>query len=239
MLSEGRFDDLPDVKQMLPFILLSSIVVFKPIKEDHHRILTCSLPNLSILGADGFDFAPPGTSSGDTNVARIFDVIALPSSPIPVALGQIPLSPSNPEFAHRRLWRLPIAFPVILTTLFSSISNVCISEVEEIRLALDIRVLLRLSRLTLPLSGPSDVSGDSSDDKDEDGGRSAKGSFDQFNADELAEEQASNMIGGANGDGDLSVFCMPFRTVFINSRVGLQSPNRMEGADDADDFGES
>lgn len=46
-------------------------------------------------------------------------------------------------------------------------------------------------------------------------------------------------MGGANDDGDLSMSCMPFRTVFINSRVGLQAPNRMEGADDADDFGES
>jgi hypothetical protein len=151
MLSEGRFDDLPDVKQMLPFVLLSSVVAFKPIKEDHHRILTCSLPNLSILSTDGFDLAPPGASPGDPNVARIFDVIALPSSPIPVAFGQIPLSPSNPEFAHRHLWRLPIAFPVILTTLFSFISNVWTSEVEEIRFALDIRVLLRLSRLDLPV----------------------------------------------------------------------------------------
>jgi hypothetical protein len=165
MLSEGRFDDLPDVKQMLPFVLLSSVVVFKPIKEDHHRILTCSQPSLSILGADGFDLVPPGTSPGNPNVARIFDVIALPSSPIPVALGQIPLSPSNPEFARRRLWRLPIAFPVILTTLFSFISNVWTSEVEEIWLALDICVLLQLSGLNLPLSGPSDGSGDSSNDK--------------------------------------------------------------------------
>jgi hypothetical protein len=90
------------------------------------------------------------------------------------------------------------------------------------------------------LSGPNDSSWDSSNEKDEDDGRLAKRSFDQFNADELAEEQASNrMPGGANDDGDLSVSCMPFHTFFINSRVGLQSPNRMEGADDADDFGES
>ena len=149
MLTEGRFDNLPDVKQMLPFVFLSSVVVFKLIKEDHHSILTCSQPNLSILGADGFDLAPPGTSPGDPNVARIFDVVTLPSSPIPVTLGQIPLSPSNPEFAHRRLWRLPIAFPMILTALFSFISNIWNSEVEEIRLALEIRVLLRLSKLNL------------------------------------------------------------------------------------------
>ena len=58
MLTEGRFDNLPDVKQMLPFVFLSSVVVFKLIKEDHHSILTCSQPNLSILGADGFDLAP-------------------------------------------------------------------------------------------------------------------------------------------------------------------------------------
>ena len=128
---------------------------------------------------------------------------------------------------------------MILTALFSFISNIWNSEVEEIQLALEIRVLLRLSKLNLSLSGPSDGSGDASNDKDEEDSRSAKCSFDQFNADELAEEQASNRMGGANDDGDLSMSCMPFRTVFINSRVGLQAPNRMEGADDADDFGES
>jgi hypothetical protein len=134
--------------------------------------------------------------------------------------------------------RLPIAFPVILTTFLSFISNVWTSEVEEIRLALEIRALVRLSKskLHLSLSRPSDGTGKSSNDKDEHDGQSAKHSFHQFNADELAEEQASNRIGGANNDGDLSVSCLLFRTVFINSRVGLQGPNRMEGTDD---FGES
>ena len=128
---------------------------------------------------------------------------------------------------------------MILTTLFSFISNVWNSKVEEIRLALEIRILLRLSKLNLSLSEPSDGSSDGSNDKDEEDGWSAKCSFDQFNADELAEEQASNRIRGANDHGDLSVFSMPFRPVCINSRVGLQAPNRMEGANDADDFGES
>ena len=215
------FDGLPDVKPMLPLVSLSSVIVFKPIKEDRHRILTCSQPNLSILGADGFNLAPPGTSPGDPNVARIFDVIALPSSPIPVALGQIPLSPSNPEFAHRRLWRLPIAFPVVLTSFFSFISNVWTSEVEEIRLALEIRVLLQMSKLDLSLPGPSDGSGssgnpgDSSNGKDEHDDRSAKRSFDQFNVDELAGGQASNRMGSAKDDGDLGVSCILFRTVFF------------------------
>ena len=131
------------------------------------------------------------------------------------------------------------SFPVILTALFSFISNVWTSEVEEIEPTLEIRVLLRLSNPNLSLSGPSDGSGDTNNDKDENDDRSAKHSFDQFNADELAEEQASNRIGGANDDGDLSVSCIPFRIVFINSRVGFQGPNRMEGTDDADDFGES
>jgi hypothetical protein len=95
---------------------------------------------------------------------------------------------------------------VILTAFFSFISNVWTSEVEEIQLALEIRVLLQMSKLNLSLPGPSDGSGDSSNDKDEHEGQLAKRSFDQFNADELAEEQASNRIGGAKDDGDLSVY---------------------------------
>ena len=241
MLLEGRFDSLPDVKPMLPFVSLSSLIVLQPIQEDRHRILTCSQPNLSIFGADGFNLAPPGTSPGDPNVARIFDVIALPSCSVPVALGQIPLSPSNPEFVHRRLWRLPIAFPVILTAFFSCLRDIFKSEVEEIRLALDIRALLalQLSGLDLLLPGPSDGSGDSSNDKDKHDGPSAKRSFDQFNADEPAEKQASNRMGGAKDNSDLSASCIPTRTVFINSRVDLQDLNKMEGAESADDFSES
>ena len=213
---EGRFDGFPDVKPILPFVSLSSVVVFEPINEDRYRILTCSQPNLSILGADGFDLAPPGTSPGDPNVARIFDAIALPPSPIPVALGQIPLSPSNPEFAHRRLWRLRIPFPVILTALFSFLGNIFNSEVEEIKKRSTLLCKFALfwrypnfPKLSLP--GPSNGSGDSSDDQDKHDGRSAKHSFDQFNAD---KEQAS---GGAKDDGNLSVPCIPFCIVFINS----------------------
>ena len=226
MLSEGRFDDLPDLKQMLPFLSLSSVVVVHPIKEDRPRILTCSQPDLSILGADGFDLAPPGTSPGDPNVARIFGVTALPPSPIPVSLGQIPLSPSNPEFAHRRLWRLPIAFPVTLTTLISFLNNKIWTtnlEVEEIRLALEIRTLLQVSILNLPLHGPSggngssgNPSGSSSNNKDDHHGQSAKRSFDQFNTNELAGEQSSNRMEGVKDDGDWSMSCIPLRTFFIN-----------------------
>jgi hypothetical protein len=97
MLSEGQFDGLPDVKPMLPFVSLSSVIVSKPFKEDRHLILTCSQPNLSILGADGFDIAPPGASPGDPNVARIFDVIALPSSPILLLLDKSLFLPPTPS----------------------------------------------------------------------------------------------------------------------------------------------
>lgn len=217
MISEGRFDGFPDVKLMLPFFSLSSVVILNPI-EDRHRIVTCSQPNLSILGADGFDLAPPGTSPGDPNVARIFDVLALPSFPNPVALGQIPLSPSNAEFAHRRLWRLPIAFPVTLTAFFSFIRNVYTSEVEEIRLALEIRVLVQLAKLNLSLAMPSDSRGnlgDSSNDQDEHDGRSVKLSIGQFKADEFAEERASNAMGGIQDYGDLSMSSIPFLTVLL------------------------
>ena len=91
MLSDGEFRGLPDTKSIIPFLALYSIIVFKPHKEDRYRILTGSLPRLSVLRTDGFEFAPDGTSAGDPNVARIFDVLALPISPIPVVLGQIPL----------------------------------------------------------------------------------------------------------------------------------------------------
>jgi hypothetical protein len=53
-----------------------------------------------------------------------------------------PLSPSDPEVSHRHLWRLPITFHVILTASLYSNSDVWTSDTEEIRLALEIRVLV-------------------------------------------------------------------------------------------------
>jgi len=148
MLSHGQFDNLPVANSIIPFTSLYSIVVLKPSNEDRYWIPISSQPNLSILCTNGFVPAPPETSPGDPGVAHIFDVLGLPSSPIPVACGQVPLSPTNPEFTHRHLWRLPLSFPVILTTFLCTL-DVLTSDIEEIRLALGIHWILEASKLGL------------------------------------------------------------------------------------------
>ncbi|KIM42516.1 hypothetical protein M413DRAFT_408373 [Hebeloma cylindrosporum] len=136
-------------------------IVLSPAKEvllwyRNYLMETCQdvtkrkpLYQISKMLSQGFDFAPPGTSPGDPNVARIFDVTSLPSSPLPISLGQIPLYPSDPQFTHRRLWRLPTAFPVTLTALFSTIRNIVNTQGEELQLARDIPVLLESPLLGL------------------------------------------------------------------------------------------
>jgi hypothetical protein len=170
-----------------------SIIVCNLIEEDRHRILTSSQPELSVLRAAGFEPAPASISARDPNVARIFDVLALPPSPLPVCYGQMPLSPSNPKFAHRRLWHLPIA--LILTTFLSAI-DIFTSDVEEIQLALQIQGLIQAPILGI-LGGGGSGSGN---DKDDYHGQSPRHSFDQFVDDKLALEQDQNRVGGGNDE---------------------------------------
>jgi len=206
MLSDGEFGGLPDTKSIIPFLGLYSIIVFNPNQEDRYRILTGSLPRLSVLRADGFEFAPDGTSAGDPNVVRIFDVLALPISPIPVVLGQIPLSPASPDFAQRHLWRLPVAFPIILTTLLCATFAIT-SDIEELRLALQIRNIIQSAKLGLPMmvsgsdgGGGGGGSGGGNNDKEEDNDKSRKRTFDQFNKQD--HERDRNRPEGGNNESD-------------------------------------
>ena len=203
MLSDGEFIGLPDPKPILPFLALYSILVFKLREEDRYRILTGSLPKLSVLRADGFEFAPDGTSPGDPSVARIFDVLALPSSPIPVVLGQIPLSPASPDFAHRHLWRLPVAFPIILTT-FLCTTTALTSDIEELQLALQIRHIIqgnKLGFLSIMVSGSDGSgSGGSGGGEVEDNNKSRKLTFEQLS--EQDPERDLNRPEGGNSESD-------------------------------------
>jgi hypothetical protein len=207
MLSDGEFRGLPDTQSIIPFLGLYSIIVVQPHKEDQYRILTGSLPRLSVLRTDGFEFAPDGTSAGDPNVVRIFDVLAFPNSPIPVVLGQIPLSPASPDFAHRHLWRLPVAFPIILTTLLCSTIAIT-SDIEELQLALQIRNIIQSAKLGLPMmvsgsdggGGGSGSGGGSNTGKEEDNDKSRKRTYDQFSKQDHERDQ--NRPEGGNNESD-------------------------------------
>ncbi|KIM77800.1 hypothetical protein PILCRDRAFT_11698 [Piloderma croceum F 1598] len=176
--------NLPNVEDILPFIALFSVVVLTHMEEDRYRIVTTSLPELSILRATGFERASSGTSSGDPHVARIFRVLDLPASPLPVVYGQIPFSPSNPEFAHRGLWHIGIDFPVILTNFICAI-DVVTSDIEEIRLALQIRVLIQASEIRLSFA----IGAGSNNNEDEHNTKSPKRLFDQFNDDNIKRDR--------------------------------------------------
>jgi len=160
-----------------------------------------------------------------TNVARIFNVLRLSSSPIPLVYGQIPLSPSNPKFIHRCLWHLPISFPVTLTTFLCAI-DILTSDIDEIRPALGICVIIQASKLGLVVSsggsgggtsGTSGNTGDSLNDKDKYNDQLSKCSFNQFNDNKLTLEQDLNWRGGGNDDcGKPHIL---FHTTFIDCFV--------------------
>jgi hypothetical protein len=109
--------------------------------------MTGSLIPLSVLGSGCFEFALAGISAGDPNTARIIDVLSLPSSSIPVVLGQVPLSPSSPDFAHRHLWRRPVMTGNLTTLLCST---TVITSDNELRLVLRFRYIIQSDLLGFP-----------------------------------------------------------------------------------------
>ena len=165
--------------------------------------MTGSLIPLSVLGSGCFEFALAGISAGDPNTARIIDVLSLPSSSIPVVLGQVPLSPASPDFAHRHLWRLPVAFPIILTT-FLCTTTALTSDIEELQLALQIRHIIqgdKLGFLSIMVSGgDGSGSGGSGGGEVEDNGESRKLTFEQLS--EQDPERDLNRPEGGNSESD-------------------------------------
>jgi len=187
--------NLPNAEAILPIIALYSIIILTPMEEDWYQIVTTSLPELSILHATGFEPTPSGTSTGDPHVTRIFRVLDLPASPLPVVYSQIPFSPSNPKFAHRRLWHIGIDFPIILTSFICTIDMVT-SDIEEIQLALHICVLIQASELGLSFT----IGASNNNNEDEHNTKLPKQLFDRFNEDNLQQDQ--NQLGDGNDEND-------------------------------------
>ncbi|KIL66585.1 hypothetical protein M378DRAFT_160578 [Amanita muscaria Koide BX008] len=137
---------LPDPTPILPYLGLFTIVTLRPYDVLGCTILTNHLPELSHLQENCFSPAPHGTSPADQNVAQIFDVLAIAAGNPPISLGDIPLSPEQPQFQQQRYWRLPVAIEVVLAVLIER-AGAGINEIPEIKTAKAIASIINLKSI--------------------------------------------------------------------------------------------
>ncbi|KIM79119.1 hypothetical protein PILCRDRAFT_568223 [Piloderma croceum F 1598] len=136
--------DIPNSEQIIPFIGLYSLVTLRPSQVTSLRLITPHFPELSQRNGRHFTKAPENTLPNAPDVARIFSVRPYIRNSEEI-YGRIPLSPSLPDFAERRFWRLPAQFGVVLAMLIEH-ALTADSTCEEIELA---RTILACDRVTV------------------------------------------------------------------------------------------
>ena len=163
-LEDQGAKELPgDIKTILPYIGLFTLVTLKPAAVRYERIITQYLPNLSIIEDSRFVEAPVHTPATAGNVACIFHSKAI-NHDMPLSYGAIPLSPEDEAFTERRYWQLPVSPAAIFAALLERLGQDS-SECDDIKLALNIRDTLSLQSHNSYVpdydAGPSDSSGPS------------------------------------------------------------------------------
>ncbi|KAI0285402.1 hypothetical protein BGY98DRAFT_945758 [Russula aff. rugulosa BPL654] len=103
-----RPEGLPDPSAILPYIGLYTIVQLKPFEMQDTILSTTFFPPPSVLRKGLWEIAPNQTvSTAPKKVAHIFDSLAVnDASGQHPSLGIIPLQPEQPEYPHKRYWRL-------------------------------------------------------------------------------------------------------------------------------------
>lgn len=151
---QGKEVDLPNVKSVLPFLGLYSLVVVHPTELHKLQILAHHLPALSVLQNGQFVLAPPDMQPDAPDAVRIFDVLAMtdtmevplaPTAASAPASNQIPLSPHDAGFAHKRYWRVPAQAGVMLMMLLEGTRYLTSSAYEEVNYAHMIEGILKIN----------------------------------------------------------------------------------------------
>ncbi|TDL20848.1 hypothetical protein BD410DRAFT_899338 [Rickenella mellea] len=104
-----------DVKPLLPFMALYTLVTLKPDEVREDFLSTSYLPPFSTLDKESLRFidAPPDSDPYGPNIYRIFDSASVTSTS-PLSWGRIPLTDHFKEFRQRRLWRIPLRLEAVL-----------------------------------------------------------------------------------------------------------------------------
>jgi hypothetical protein len=139
----------------MPFIGLYSLVTLRPSEVINLCLVTPHLPELSQLNGRTFTKAPENMSPNAPDVARIFSSFGMKKD-VKEIYGRIPLSPSLPDFAERRFWRLPAQLGAVLAMLVEH-ALTADSTYEEIKLARAIQAVIELKSQQYGVSPPSNV----------------------------------------------------------------------------------
>jgi uncharacterized membrane protein YgcG len=116
---EGTEVELPNLKAIIPYIGLFTLVTINPTEAARDSIPTKHLPNLSIRRGTKFVVAPANTSAAAQNAARIFEQLNININLDTLRNGGvIPVSPDDEEFKEKRYWRLP---PVPAAAIFAAL----------------------------------------------------------------------------------------------------------------------
>jgi hypothetical protein len=159
--------NLPNFNSILPFLGLFTLVILAPNQLNGVKIAAHHLPDLSILQGDQFIPAPADMSPDAPDVARIFDVLAIPDG-VDAPTYSIPLLPDHAEFTHQRYWRVPARPEVMLMILMERIRHVTDPGCEEIKHARIIYCILNLNKVGVHEISVSSGSKRTSEDHDDD-----------------------------------------------------------------------
>lgn len=157
---QGTPQEIPDPSSVLPYIGLYTMVHLKPDELVDVEMPTVRFPNLSILSNGQWIPASANTSPSAPNAALIFDATAVATTPGPGRPANIPLSANQPDYFHKRYWRLPSsAFGGILSAIMLRVVNSPSNAYDELRLARNLFNYLSLQKDELEVPETSDSAG--------------------------------------------------------------------------------
>ncbi|KIL64176.1 hypothetical protein M378DRAFT_24755 [Amanita muscaria Koide BX008] len=130
---DGTEVELPDLKAIIPYIGLFTLVTINPGEVAGDILVTTHLPRLSVRRGTRFIVAPANTSATAQNAARIFEPLNI-NVDTPHNFGPIPISPDDEEFKEKRYWRLPVPAAAIFAALIARLPHDS-SDCEDIVLA--------------------------------------------------------------------------------------------------------
>ena len=218
----GTEVELPNLKAILPYIGLFTLVTINTTGAAGDGISTQHLPSLSIRRGTKFVTAPSNTLATAQNTARIFEPLNIKMD-TPRNHGVIPVSPYDEEFKEKRYWRLPVLAGAVVAALLARLAYVS-SQCEDIILAKRIHIGL-LAKYFDTSDDASGLSGGASGGRGGGGsggggrqskrkgtsdessasakkGRKRKGASDESSASaKKGRKKARNVVGG-DGSGD-------------------------------------
>ncbi|KAM6503530.1 hypothetical protein JOM56_000473 [Amanita muscaria] len=217
---DGTEVKLPDLKAIIPYIGLFTLVTINPAEAAGDILTTTHLPRLSVRRGTRFIVAPANTSATAQNAARIFEPLNI-NVDTPRNFGAIPISPDDEEFKEKRYWRLPVPAAAIFAALIARLPHDS-SDCEDIVLA---KVIL--ASLTLQHYGSTGDDAGGSGPSGGGGPSGSRGGGGRGGGDGGGGGGRQSKRKGASGESSAS------------AERGKKKARNVAGGDGAGDYGES